>query len=60
MRENLLLRRAAAAPGPSTRVLAAFPRLAQRLEHGGGQISGGEQQMLAIGRALMTNPGRAS
>jgi branched-chain amino acid transport system ATP-binding protein len=38
------------------RVLATFPRLTQRLHHGGGQISGGEQQMLAIGRALMTNP----
>ena len=38
------------------RVLATFPRLAQRLRHGGGQLSGGEQQMLSIGRALMTNP----
>ncbi|WP_395693690.1 ATP-binding cassette domain-containing protein, partial [Piscinibacter sp.] len=32
------------------------PRLAEWLAHGGGQLSGGEQQMLAIGRALMTNP----
>lgn len=38
------------------RVLKTFPRLAERLEHGGQQLSGGEQQMLAIGRALMTNP----
>jgi branched-chain amino acid transport system ATP-binding protein len=38
------------------RVLDSFPRLAERLDHGGAQLSGGEQQMLAIGRALMTNP----
>jgi branched-chain amino acid transport system ATP-binding protein len=38
------------------RVLSAFPRLAERLRHGGQQLSGGEQQMLTIGRALMTNP----
>jgi len=38
------------------RVLDTFPRLAQRLHHGGQQLSGGEQQMLTIGRALMTNP----
>ena len=38
------------------RVLELFPRLAQRLEHHGDELSGGEQQMLAIGRALMTNP----
>jgi len=38
------------------RVLATFPRLAERLGHGGAQLSGGEQQMLTIGRALMTNP----
>jgi branched-chain amino acid transport system ATP-binding protein len=37
-------------------VLCLFPRLAERLNHGGDQLSGGEQQMLAIGRALMTNP----
>ena len=37
-------------------MLATFPRLAERLDHGGQQLSGGEQQMLAIGRALMTNP----
>jgi branched-chain amino acid transport system ATP-binding protein len=58
--ENL---RMAARPGPGgrrdwdfERVLATFPRLSERLDHGGGQLSGGEQQMLTIGRALMTNP----
>jgi branched-chain amino acid transport system ATP-binding protein len=60
VRENLLL---AARPGMNGRrgwthesVLARFPRIAQRLEHGGAQLSGGEQQMLAIARALLTNP----
>jgi branched-chain amino acid transport system ATP-binding protein len=38
------------------RVLETFPRLSERLNHGGQQLSGGEQQMLTIGRALMTNP----
>jgi branched-chain amino acid transport system ATP-binding protein len=38
------------------RVLTLFPRLAERIAHGGQNLSGGEQQMLAIGRALMTNP----
>jgi len=38
------------------RVLALFPRLRERSRHRGNQLSGGEQQMLAIGRALMTNP----
>ncbi|ODS51425.1 MAG: ABC transporter ATP-binding protein [Agrobacterium sp. SCN 61-19] len=38
------------------RVLSVFPRLAQRRGNGGHQLSGGEQQMLTIGRALMTNP----
>ena len=38
------------------RVLGTFPRLRARLSHGGQQLSGGEQQMLTIGRALMTNP----
>ena len=53
--ENLI---ATARPGPWTlaRVHELFPRLAERRRHGGNQLSGGEQQMLAIGRALMTNP----
>jgi branched-chain amino acid transport system ATP-binding protein len=38
------------------RVYELFPRLAERKRNGGGQLSGGEQQMLAIGRALLTNP----
>lgn len=38
------------------RVFTFFPKLAERRDHIGDQLSGGEQQMLAIGRALMTNP----
>ena len=55
VRENLI---ATARPGPwdLAKVLALFPRLAERIGHRGDQLSGGEQQMLAIGRALMTNP----
>jgi branched-chain amino acid transport system ATP-binding protein len=58
VRENLVM---AARPGRRgdwtyERVLTTFPRLAERRNHGGGQLSGGEQQMLTIGRALMTNP----
>jgi len=47
-----------ARPGPWTieRVRALFPRLAERRRHRGTQLSGGEQQMLAIARALVTNP----
>ncbi|MEM9277854.1 MAG: ABC transporter ATP-binding protein [Pseudomonadota bacterium] len=53
--ENLM---AAARPGhwDVSRVNSLFPRLAERLEQSAGSLSGGEQQMLAIGRALMTNP----
>ncbi len=43
-------------PWPLERVLATFPRLAQRATNRGDQLSGGEQQMLSIGRALMTSP----
>jgi branched-chain amino acid transport system ATP-binding protein len=68
VRENLLLptsalagRSAAAGRNDARRwdlgaVLAEFPQLAERIEHLGGALSGGEQQMLAIGRALMANP----
>lgn len=38
------------------RALETFPRLRERLNHGGQQLSGGEQQMLTIARALLTNP----
>src|SRR3984885_11675704 len=38
------------------RIYSTFPRLAQRRDNGGGQLSGGEQQMLAISRALLSNP----
>ncbi|MES2262599.1 MAG: ABC transporter ATP-binding protein [Pseudomonadota bacterium] len=38
------------------KVLEAFPRLGERINNGGWELSGGEQQMLTIGRALMTNP----
>jgi len=49
---------AVARPGPWTvaRVYEIFPRLAERRTNFGNQLSGGEQQMLAIGRALMVNP----
>jgi branched-chain amino acid transport system ATP-binding protein len=60
VRENLLMSARAGVNGQRDwtleRALATFPRLAERLTHGGQQLSGGEQQMLAIGRALMTNP----
>ncbi|HZA66797.1 MAG TPA: ABC transporter ATP-binding protein [Geminicoccaceae bacterium] len=44
------------APWTLSRILALFPKLAERRRHLGAQLSGGEQQMVAIGRALMTNP----
>jgi branched-chain amino acid transport system ATP-binding protein len=47
---------ASGASWTSARVLELFPRLAERLTNRGDQLSGGEQQMLAIGRALLTNP----
>ena len=59
-RENLVAtaatRHAAADAWTLDRVCGLFPRLAERLDRMGSQLSGGEQQMLAIGRALMTNP----
>ena len=58
--ENLVM---AARPGPGARedwtlerILGLFPWLGERLNNMGNQLSGGEQQMLSIGRALMTNP----
>jgi branched-chain amino acid transport system ATP-binding protein len=59
-RENLVATAApradAADPWTLDKVLALFPRLAERIDSMGNLLSGGEQQMLAIGRALMTNP----
>jgi branched-chain amino acid transport system ATP-binding protein len=60
VRENLVMSARAGIDGRRAwtyeRVLDTFPRLSERLSNGGQQLSGGEQQMLAIGRALMTNP----
>ena len=57
VRENLLLAARPSASGwTEDRVLELFPRLRERINNRGNQLSGGEQQMLAIGRALMTNP----
>jgi branched-chain amino acid transport system ATP-binding protein len=60
VKENLVMAARAGTRGQRDwtyeRVLDTFPRLKERLGHGGQQLSGGEQQMLTIGRALMTNP----
>jgi branched-chain amino acid transport system ATP-binding protein len=60
VRENLVMAARAGVHGERRwtleRALSTFPRLAARLSHRGDQLSGGEQQMLAIGRALLTNP----
>ncbi|HEV7259263.1 MAG TPA: ABC transporter permease [Bosea sp. (in: a-proteobacteria)] len=51
-----LMQRGKRAAWTPERVYEVFPRLAERRNNGGGQLSGGEQQMLAIGRALLLNP----
>ena len=60
VRENLVMSARAGRNGTTAwdleRILDTFPRLAERLDNMGDQLSGGEQQMLSIGRALMTNP----
>jgi len=61
VRENLdmgayLVRDAKSAAERLDRVFALFPRLKERMDQPGGTLSGGEQQMLAIGRALMSRP----
>ncbi len=58
MRENLLVAQQRRAGGAWTldRVFDTFPRLRERRDQGGGTLSGGEQQMMVIGRALMGNP----
>jgi branched-chain amino acid transport system ATP-binding protein len=60
VRENLVMAARSGRDGrcdwPYERVLETFPRLKERISNLGAQLSGGEQQMLAIGRALMTNP----
>jgi branched-chain amino acid transport system ATP-binding protein len=60
VRENLVAtaanRRSNPSPWTLERIFALFPQLQERQRHYGNQLSGGEQQMLAVGRALMTNP----
>jgi branched-chain amino acid transport system ATP-binding protein len=53
---RMVARRGSDVRWTADRIYDLFPRLAQRRRNGGAQLSGGEQQMLAIGRALMTNP----
>jgi branched-chain amino acid transport system ATP-binding protein len=54
--ENLLLGARRASPWQLADIYRIFPRLKERRRNGGAQLSGGEQQMLAIGRALMNHP----
>jgi branched-chain amino acid transport system ATP-binding protein len=55
-RENLAIARRAQSRWQMDTVLERFPKLKDRLDNKGGQLSGGEQQMLAIARALLTGP----
>jgi branched-chain amino acid transport system ATP-binding protein len=54
--ENLKVPRRRAGPWTSERIYQLFPRLAERKQNRGRQLSGGEQEMLSIGRALLLNP----
>ena len=56
VRENLAVARRPGGRWTEARVYELFPRLRERAQNRAGKLSGGEQQMLAIGRALMTNP----
>ena len=56
VRENLVATARRGGPWTLERVFALFPQLKERQSNYGNQLSGGEQQMLAIGRALLTNP----
>jgi len=56
VRENLIATAKRGGPWTLERVFALFPQLRERQSNYGNQLSGGEQQMLAIGRALLTNP----
>ncbi|MGQ0653431.1 MAG: ABC transporter ATP-binding protein [Betaproteobacteria bacterium] len=56
VRENLVATATRRGPWNLDKVFSLFPQLRERISNYGNQLSGGEQQMLAIGRALMTNP----
>ena len=56
VRENLVATATKRGPWTLDKVFSLFPQLKERISNYGNQLSGGEQQMLAVGRALMTNP----